>query len=291
MTRSVTRILLADPVREGAGMLVHRPFPSEQLREFDPFLLVDEMGPIDLPPNSNKGFPDHPHRGFETVTYLLSGRFEHRDSYGHAGTINPGDVQWMTAGSGLVHSETPEANFRRTGGRLHGFQVWVNLPKRDKMIEPRYQEVPKDKIPASASEDGKVGVRVIAGESLGASAVIDTRSPIQYLHFTLEPGGSIDQKVPEAANAFAYVFGGVATIGGKRVETHRLAVFARDGDSVRIEAAPDAKEPVEVLLLSGEPIGEPVARYGPFVMNTKEELMQAAKDFQAGKMGVIERSN
>lgn len=289
MTRSVTRILLADPVREGAGMLVHRPFPSAQLREFDPFLLVDEMGPIDLPPNSNKGFPDHPHRGFETVTYLLSGRFEHRDSYGHAGTINPGDVQWMTAGSGLVHSETPESKFRQTGGRLHGFQVWVNLPKRDKMIEPRYQEVPKDKIPEASSADGKVGVRVIAGESLGANAVIDTRIPIQYLHFTLEAGGSVDQKVPEGANAFAYVFGGVALIGGKRVETHQLAVFARDGDSVHIESAPDSKEPVEVLLLSGEPIGEPVARYGPFVMNTNEELVQAAKDFQAGKMGVIER--
>lgn len=289
MTRSVARILLADPVREGNGMLVHRPFPSDQLREFDPFLLVDEMGPLDLPPNSSKGFPDHPHRGFETVTYLLSGRFEHRDSYGHAGIISPGDVQWMTAGSGLVHSETPEAEFRRTGGNLHGFQVWVNLPKRDKMIAPRYQEVPKDKIPETQSEDGKVGVRVIAGESLGASAVIDTRIPIQYLHFTIQPGGSVDQQIPEAANAFAYVFEGVAVIGGKRVESQNLAVLRQDGDSVRIEVSPDSKEPVEVLLLSGEPIGEPVARYGPFVMNTHDELVQAAKDFQSGKMGVIER--
>jgi redox-sensitive bicupin YhaK (pirin superfamily) len=285
----VTRTLEGVPVSEGAGVLVHRPFPSAQLREFDPFLLVDEMGPLQLPPNSTQGFPDHPHRGFETVTYMLDGRFEHRDSFGHAGQINPGDVQWMTAGSGLVHSETPETEFRRTGGRMHGFQVWVNLPKRDKMIHPRYQEVPKDKIPEAVSDDGSVKVRVIAGESLGAKAVIDTRIPIQYFHFTIEPGASIDQKVPQAANAFAYVFQGSAVIGGNKVDAHHLAVFARDGDSVHIEAAKDSPESVQVLLLSGEPIGEPVARYGPFVMNTKAELMDAAIDYQEGRMGRIER--
>lgn len=289
MTRTVTRVVPGAPVMEGEGVLVHRPFPSHQLHEFDPFLLVDEMGPIDAPPNGAKGFPDHPHRGFETVTYMLSGRFEHRDSYGHAGKINPGDVQWMTAGSGLVHSEAPEAEFRKTGGRLHGFQIWVNLPRRDKMMTPRYQEVPKEQIPEAASADGRVRVRVIAGEALGAKAVIDTRIPIQYLHFTLDPGAAVEQPVPAAANAFGYVFKGTAVIGGKRVEPHNLVAFARDGERVHLEAAADSAEPVELLLLSGEPIGEPVARYGPFVMNTREELIQAAEDYQSGKMGFIQR--
>jgi redox-sensitive bicupin YhaK (pirin superfamily) len=289
MTRTIAKIVPGVPVMEGAGVLVHRPFPSHQLREFDPFLLVDEMGPIDAAPNAALGFPDHPHRGFETVTYMLSGRFEHRDSYGHAGKLNPGDVQWMTAGSGLVHSEAPAEEFRRTGGRLHGFQIWVNLPRRDKMMRPRYQEVPKEQIPEAVSADGGVHVRVIAGESLGAKAVIDTRIPIQYLHFTLAPGASIEQPVPAVANAFAYVFAGTARIGGQRVAPHNLVAFARDGDSVRLAAAEDSAEPAQLLLLSGEPIGEPVARYGPFVMNTREELIQAAEDYQAGRMGFIQR--
>jgi redox-sensitive bicupin YhaK (pirin superfamily) len=276
---------------EGAGVLVHRPFPSQAhaLSSFDPFLLIDEMGPMDVAPNAAKGFPAHPHRGFETVTYMLSGRFEHRDSRGNAGKIQPGDVQWMTAGSGLVHSEAPESEFQRTGGHLHGFQIWVNLPKRDKMMEPRYQEVPKAKIPEAQSADGKIQVKVIAGEALGAKAVIDTRIPIQYLHFTLAPGASIDQPVPKAANAFAYVFKGVAIFDGKRIDAHNMVTFARNADSVRLEAAPDSPEPVQLLLLSGEPIGEPVARYGPFVMNTREEVQQAMEDFQAGRMGTITR--
>ena len=291
MNRTVARIVEGTPVNEGEGVLVHRPFPSAQgLREFDPFLLLDEMGPLDLPPNAAKGFPDHPHRGFETVTYLLSGRFEHRDSYGHAGKIEAGDVQWMTAGSGLVHSETPETEFRKTGGRLHGFQIWVNLPKRDKMMAPRYQEVPKDRIPEGKSADGKVTVKVIAGEALGVSAVIDTRIPIQYLHFTIQPGASVEHPFPKSANAFAYVFAGAAVIDGQRVEPHHLAVFHRNGESVKIEAAADASEPLQVLLLSGEPIGEPVSRYGPFVMNTRDEIEQAFADYQTGKMGVIARN-
>lgn len=276
---------------EGAGVLVHRPFPSRSraLSVFDPFLLFDEMGPMEVAPNSAKGFPDHPHRGFETITYMLSGRFEHRDSFGHAGKIEPGDVQWMTAGSGLVHSEAPEAEFLRTGGHMHGFQIWVNLPKRDKMMAPRYQEVPKARIPEARSEDGKVHVRVIAGEALGARAVIDTRIPIQYLHFTLAAGAKVEQAVPRSANALAYVFQGAGLFGGARVEAQNMVAFQRDADTVLVEAATDSAEPLQVLLLSGEPIGEPVARYGPFVMNTREEVQQAVEDFQAGRMGVISR--
>ena len=274
---------------EGEGVLVHRPFPSPALSVFDPFLLIDEMGPMDVAPNAAKGFPDHPHRGFETVTYMLSGRFEHRDSYGHAGKIQPGDVQWMTAGSGLVHSEAPEAEFRRTGGHMHGFQIWLNLPKRDKMIAPRYQEVPKANIPEASTADGKVSVKVIAGEALGAHAVIDTRIPIQYLHFTLAPGASMEQPVPRAANALVYVFKGAGVFGGQRIAAHNMVAFAHDADSVLLEAASDSPEPLQLLLLSGEPINEPVARYGPFVMNTREEVQQAFEDYHAGRMGVITR--
>lgn len=289
MTRTVNRVVPGAATLEGEGVLVHRPFPSRELSEFDPFLLVDEMGPTQVKPNTAKGFPDHPHRGFETITYMLAGRFEHRDSHGHAGKINPGDVQWMTAGAGLVHSEAPEEEFRRTGGEMHGFQIWINLPKKDKMIQPRYQEVPKAQIPEAESNDGRVKVRVIAGESLGKYAVIDTRIPVQYLHFTLQPGASIDQPVPKEANAFAYVFEGSAIIDGKRIDAHNLAAFSRNGDSVHLEAAADSPTPVELILLSGVPIGEPVARYGPFVMNTKQEVVQAFEDFQAGRMGTITR--
>jgi redox-sensitive bicupin YhaK (pirin superfamily) len=289
MPRFISQIIPGAATMEGEGVLVHRPFPSQTLSVFDPFLLIDEMGPMDVAPNAAKGFPDHPHRGFETVTYLLSGRFEHRDSRGNAGKIEAGDVQWMTAGAGLVHSEAPETEFRKTGGHLHGFQVWLNLPKRDKMIEPRYQEVPKAQIPEAHSADGKVTVRVIAGEALGAKAVIDTRIPIQYLHFTIAPGATIEQPVPSKANALAYVFKGTALLGGKRIDPHTMVAFGHNAESVLLEAAPDSLEPVQLLLLSGEPIAEPVARYGPFVMNTRDELQQAFEDYQSGRMGVIKR--
>lgn len=274
---------------------MHRPFPTQELSELDPFLLLDEMGPMDVKPGGAKGAPDHPHRGFETVTYMLSGNFEHKDSHGHAGKITPGDVQWMTAGSGVVHSEMPSSEFQKTGGRLHGLQIWVNLPKTDKMMTPRYQEVPAAKIPSAASADGKVRVRVIAGEALGARAAIDTRIPIQYLHFQIAPGASVTQPMPREYNAFAYVLAGTAELPGSKlpardpVGKHNLILFARDGDEVELKAAEGSTEPLDVLLLAGVPIGEPVARWGPFVMNTKSEIRQAMDDYQSGRMGRIER--
>ena len=167
-SRSATRVLSATRTVEGAGFVVNRPFPNSELSDFDPFLLLDEMGPMELGPNEAKGAPDHPHRGFETVTYLGAGRMQHRDSQGHAGILRPGDVQWMTAGGGVVHSEMPEDEFFRTGGRMHGFQLWVNLPRRDKMMRPRYQEIPREQIPTAASADETSMVRVIAGEAMGA---------------------------------------------------------------------------------------------------------------------------
>jgi hypothetical protein len=286
-SRSVKRIVPAIATLEGAGFLVHRPFPTSELDQVDPFLLLDEMGPSQLAPGEAKGAPDHPHRGFETVTYMLSGRMEHRDSHGNAGALGPGDVQWMTAGSGVVHSEMPAAEFARSGGRMHGFQLWVNLPRRDKMMTPRYQEVPAASIPAAKSGDGKVTVRVLAGEALGARAVIDTRTPILYLDATLEPGGRLVQPVPREFNAFAYVVEGSGVFGddARPATDEQLVLFGKDGDDVALEAT--GARVLRVLLIAGQPLEEPVARYGPFVMNTRSEVLLAFEDFKSGRFGEI----
>ncbi|HYH97590.1 pirin family protein [Hyalangium sp.] len=290
MSRSVSHIITAHRQREGAGFIVRRPFPTHGLDMVDPFLMLDELGPIDYAPGEAVGAPDHPHRGFETVTYNVEGETEHEDSEGHQGYLGPGDVQWMTAGAGVVHSEMPSRRVQQKGGRVHGFQLWVNLPARDKMMKPRYQELPAARIPLVKTEDGKAQVRLIAGEALGAKAVIDTRTPILYQHWTLQPGTVIEQPVPAGYNACAYVFIGQALLGAdaRPVGEGQLALLGQ-GDMVRLECAPSAKEPTQFLLLGGVPLGEPVARYGPFVMNTKEEIMQAVRDFQMGRMGQIAR--
>jgi redox-sensitive bicupin YhaK (pirin superfamily) len=273
--------------------------------QVDPFLLLDHLGPVRWAPGEGIGAPDHPHRGFETVTYLLSGGFQHKDSAGHAGKLTPGDVQWMTAGSGVVHSELPSDEFMRDGGVMHGFQIWVNLPVRDKMMKPRYQEIPAARIPEAASADGKVKVRVIAGESLGKKAVIETRTPIMYLHFTIQPGGEIVQPVPADHTAIAYVIDGVLRAGpdGRLVKEGQMARFGDrnepraavqgctdsgfgSGSAVRLAAGKDA--PANFLLLTGVPLNEPVARYGPFVMNTRAEIEQAFEDYKAGRLGSID---
>lgn len=285
--RSVKAVVPAMATLEGAGFLVHRAFPTPSLDFFDPFLLLDEMGPSDLGPGEAKGAPDHPHRGFETVTYLLSGAMQHKDSQGNQGRLTPGDVQWMTAGSGVVHSEMPEPSFAAKGGRMHGFQLWVNLPARDKMTKPRYQEIPGTGIPVAKSDDGKVEVRVIAGEALGQRAVIDTRTPIFYLDAALAPGAVFSQPAAPDYNVFAYVVEGKGLFGADRrsASRHEMVVFAGDGEAVRIEAAPDS--PLRVLVVGGVPLNEPVARYGPFVMNTRQEILQAFDDYQTGKLGEI----
>ena len=287
--RSVTNIVNASRQLEGAGFVVNRPFPSQGMALVDPFLLLDEMGPMELAPGEAKGAPDHPHRGFETVTYMISGEMEHRDSHGNAGRLGPGDVQWMTAGAGVVHSEMPAEDFQRQGGRMHGFQLWVNLPQRDKMIRPRYQEIPAAGIPVATSADGKATVRVIAGESMGKQAVINTRTPIVYLHFTLKPGASVVQPVPAEYNAFAYVFSGEGRLGreAKAATEHQMVMFAGDGEAVTLAVPESASGPLEVLLIAGAPLREPVARYGPFVMNTKEEIIKAFEDYREGRMGEI----
>ena len=286
--RSISQVTNAKTTLEGEGFVVHRAFPSNSLREFDPFLLLDEMGPIVLAAGEAKGAPDHPHRGFETVTYMVDGIFEHKDSQGHSGKLKPGDVQWMTAGSGVIHSEMPEKEFSQKGGTMHGFQLWVNLPKKDKMMKPRYQDLPANKIPVA--QNYGVKVKVIAGESMGKQAVIETRTPIMYLHFTLQPGTKVTQTVPQNYNAFAYVVNGEGLFGNERRPAHKeqVVLFERDGNEITINTLNDTKSPLDVLLIAGVPLGEPVARYGPFVMNTEEEISQAILDYNSGKMGKID---
>jgi quercetin 2,3-dioxygenase len=286
--REPARIVTAHRQREGAGFIVRRPFPTQGLDLVDPFLLLDEMGPVDYRPGEAVGAPDHPHRGFETITYMLEGQFEHEDSAGHKGVLRPGDVQWMTAGAGIVHSEMPSREIREKGGRVHGFQIWVNLPAKLKMTRPRYQEVEGAKIPQAVSPDGRARVRVVAGEALGTSAVIDTHIPIVYQDWTLDSGADVTVALQREEQAMAYVFEGSVLVGneGREIKDGQLALLGT-GDAVRLRGAPGGGR---LLLLAGVPIDEPVARYGPFVMNTQDEIVQAVRDYQSGKMGEITRT-
>jgi quercetin 2,3-dioxygenase len=286
--REPLRVVTAHRQREGAGFIVRRPFPTQGLDLVDPFLLLDEMGPVDYAPGEAVGAPDHPHRGFETITYMLEGQFEHEDSAGHKGVLRPGDVQWMTAGAGIVHSEMPSREIRDKGGRVHGFQIWVNLPAKLKMTRPRYQEVPGSRIPQAATADGRARVRLVAGEALGVKAVIDTYIPIVYQDWTLAAGADVTVPLQSEEQAMAYVFQGSALLGneGKEIRDGQLALFGA-GDAVRLRGTAGGGR---LLLLAGVPIKEPVARYGPFVMNTQDEIVQAVRDYQSGKMGEITRT-
>jgi quercetin 2,3-dioxygenase len=288
--RPVSRVLQAHTQEEGGGFVVRRPFPAPGLVQIDPFLLLDEMGPVEYGPGEAVGAPDHPHRGFETVTYLLEGDWEHEDSAGHRGHIGPGDVQWMTAGAGVVHSELPARRIREQGGRVHGFQIWVNLPRQDKMMAPRYQEIPSARLPERTSDDGLAKMRLLAGEALGGKAVIETRTPVLLHDWTLSPGARVEVPVPAEFQVFAYVFGGSALAGpeAREVLNGQAALFG-PGDAVTLSVPKEARGPARLLLLGGVPLREPVARYGPFVMNSPEEIHQAIVDFQAGRLGAIER--
>jgi quercetin 2,3-dioxygenase len=287
--RSVLKVVKSVRNIEGGGFVVNRAFPTHFISEFDPFLLLDEMGPADYGPAEAKGAPDHPHRGFETVTYMLEGKFQHKDSSGHSGKLNPGDVQWMTAGAGVIHSEMPEDEFTRKGGRMHGFQLWVNLPRRDKMIKPHYQEIPSSKIPTAKSPDGKVIAKVIAGEALGVNSVIETRTPIMYIHFTLQPKSEIKQWVPADYNVLAYVVNGHGLFGSNAntASKGQVVIFSNaGGDTISIKNGSE-NSLLDVLLIAGIPLNEPVARYGPFVMNEPHEIEQAIEDYRSGRMGRI----
>lgn len=285
MRRTVINLYPAQRTVEGEGFIVNRPFPTPRLADLDPFLLLDELGPLELAPGAAKGAPDHPHRGFETVSYVIAGELEHRDSQGNSGSLRSGDVQWMTAGAGIIHSEMPSRAFQKTGGRLHGFQLWVNLPRSDKRMAPRYQEVSAAQIPSAQSADGRVTVRVLAGSALGATARIDTRTPILYFDCALTAGAEIELPLPADYRVFCYVFEGALSISGSEpIGRGRLAELDSDGDSVVLKTDEAA---ARLLVIGGVPLGEPVARYGPFVMNTEAEIEEAIADFRAGKLGAI----
>ena len=288
--RAVAQVATAAHALEGGGFPVRRPFPGAlDLQHTDPFLMLDQMGPVEYAPGQAKGAPDHPHRGFETVTYLLDGEMEHRDSYGGGGVIRGGDTQWMTAGAGLVHSEMPTEVMMRDGGRMHGVQLWVNLPRANKRAEPRYQDITGDELSLFRNERGDAIVRLIAGDLAGVHGPGNTHTPIIYAHATLQPGAHLALDWPREFNALVYVLSGSGRVGGESGQAlDDGQVAALDiGDTVVVDADASADAPLEVLLLGGQPIREPVFSYGPFVMNTKQEIIEALDDFEAGKMGSI----
>jgi redox-sensitive bicupin YhaK (pirin superfamily) len=290
--RPVDRVVDAYHAVEGAGFEVWRPFPGGiDAHIADPFFLLDQLGPVEYAPNEAVGAPWHPHRGFETVTYVIDGVVAHHDSNGSGGVIGEGDTQWMTAGAGILHDEVPTEAFVRSGGRTHGVQLWVNLPAALKMSPPRYQAITGDQLTLLSSPDGGALVRLIAGDLAGHAGPGSTHTPITYAHVSIAPSAQLDVPWNQEFSSLAYVLSGRGYVGAERrpVEEHELVVFGA-GDSVTVGAAPSqpADSPnLEVLLLGGLPIREPIAHYGPFLMNTREEILQAVEDFQAGRMGVI----
>ena len=273
--RSVERQVAGTATSDGAGVKLTRVLTNTLQRRLDPFLMLDAFG-TDNPDDYIGGFPDHPHRGFETVTYMIAGRMRHRDSAGNEGLLQNGGVQWMTAGRGVVHSELPE----QEGGRMEGFQLWLNLPARDKMRAPWYRDLQSDAIPEFTTPEG-VTVRAIAGRSHGIEAAMqrETTLPLYLdLHFGHD-GASFAQKLPTAHNAFVYVYRGELEISAQRVPAQRMAILRNEGDGVVLRAT----GPARALLIAGAPLNEPIVQYGPFVMNRKEEILQAVEDFEAGR--------
>ena len=271
--RSVKNIIPTHSVLEGGGFKVRRPVSMGQL--MSPFLLLDEMGPANYGPDEAIGAPWHPHRGFETVTYMLSGQMQHEDSAGNKGDLNPGDVQWMTAGRWIIHSEEPHIDFKKNGGLMHGFQIWINLPAKYKMMKPRYQEIPANQSPTT--EKNGVWIRVIAGECLGLKSSIDTMVPIEYIHVKMKEKSNLEKEIDQSLNAMIYVFGGEIVVHNKVVKDGELALLSH-GEKLLISS----NEKSEFLILAGPELNEPIARHGPFVMNTREEIQQAFIDYQNG---------
>jgi quercetin 2,3-dioxygenase len=279
-SREVARTVRGMPTSDGAGVKLRRVIGQPELSELDPFLMLDEFG-TDKPDDYIAGFPEHPHRGFETVTYMLDGRMRHRDNHGHEGILVPGSVQWMTAGRGIVHSEMPQ----QQEGRMRGFQLWLNLPARDKMTEPKYQEFGPDRIPV-ASPGAGVGIKVIAGQ------VGSVKGPISqpatdptYLDVALNGGAEYVHELPGQHAAFMYVYEGSVRVGDvARTSIVRAGELAVLGEGTAVRLVGESKDIVSrAILVAGRPLGEPVARYGPFVMNTREQLIQAVEDFQKGR--------
>ena len=292
--RPVTSVTTAPRGFEGEGFPVRRAFAGVDLAALDPFIMMDQMGEVQYAPGEPKGTAWHPHRGFETVTYIIDGEFQHSDSNGGGGLISDGDTQWMTAGAGILHIEVPPEHLVISGGLFHGLQLWVNLPKAMKMAAPRYQDITSRKVALLSSPDGGTLLRVIAGELDGHAGPGSTYTPITLVHATIAPGASLTLPWRRDFNALVYALGGTGTVGapgpGRRsLNSGQLAVFGA-GDSITVTASArqDSRtDALDVFILGGQPIREPVAAYGPFVMNTRAELVQAFEDFQAGRLGTI----
>jgi redox-sensitive bicupin YhaK (pirin superfamily) len=275
---------------EGEGFPVRRAFAGVPLDALDPFVHMDQMGEVEYAPGEPKGTSWHPHRGFETVTYIMDGTFEHQDSTGGGGTITNGDTQWMTAGSGILHIERPPEALVASGGLFHGIQLWVNLPSAQKWVDPRYQDIGRGQVTLVRSPDGGALVRIIAGDVGGHRGPGVAYTPISMVHATLAPGARLELPWDPAANALVYVLAGAGrAAGGQPIRTGQLVTHSA-GDLLAVEAdsRQDSRSPnLDLLVLGGRPIGEPVAHYGPFVMNTRAELAQAFEDYQRGRMGTI----
>ena len=289
--RPVRSVTTAPTGYEGDGFPVHRAFSGVPMADLDPFIHMDQMGEVDYAPGEPKGTSWHPHRGFETVTYMIDGVMEHQDSNGGGGVITNGDTQWMTAGGGILHIERPPEALVASGGLFHGLQLWVNLPAKDKMIQPRYQDIRGTSVALLSSADGGALVRLIAGDLGGHEGPGSTYTPITIVHATVQPGAQVDLPWRADYNGLVYVLSGAGTVGAERrpIRSGQLAVLGA-GDTIRVagDRHQDSNSPaLDVYVMGGRPIREPVAHYGPFVMNTKAELIQAFEDFQAGRLGSV----
>jgi quercetin 2,3-dioxygenase len=291
-TQRLVRSVTTAPVGlEGDGFPVRRAFAGVSHTDLDPFIHMDQMGEIDWAPGEPQGTPWHPHRGFETVTYIIDGTIEHNDSYGGGGTITNGDTQWMTAGSGILHIEKPPEQLVVSGGIFHGVQLWVNLPRASKFVTPRYQDIRANQARLLSSADGGALLRVIAGDVAGHIGPGTTHTPITVVHATVNPGARLELPWHADFNSLAYVLAGKGTVGAvaQPIHTGQLAVFgAGNALTLAAQRSQSAREPnLEILLLGGRPIREPVVQSGPFVMNTRDEIVQAYEDYQTGRFGVI----
>ncbi|HET6530420.1 MAG TPA: pirin family protein [Actinoplanes sp.] len=282
--RPVRRLTTAPSGYEGEGFPVRRAFAGVPMPELDPFIHLDQMGEVDYAPGEPKGTPWHPHRGFETVTYMIDGIMDHQDSNGGGGTITNGDTQWMTAGQGILHIEAPPEHLVTSGGLFHGLQLWVNLPRVAKMIPPKYQDIRGREAALLTTPDGGSLIRVIAGSLAGHDGPGSTHTPINLAHVTLQPGARLDLPWQPDYNALVYVLGGHGTVGTDQrpIQRGQLAVYG-PGDAIRVAGGSE----MDLFVMGGRPIREPVAHYGPFVMNTRAELIQAFEDYQKGRLGVI----
>ena len=289
--RPVRSVTSAPRGFEGEGFPVRRAFAGVDLGDLDPFVHLDQMGEVEYAPGEPKGTPWHPHRGFETVTYMIDGVFEHADSNGGGGVITNGDTQWMTAGAGILHIEKPPEALVVSGGLFHGLQLWVNLPRDQKWAAPRYQDLRASEVGLVSSSDGGALIRVIAGDVAGHTGPGSTYTPMTFLHATLSPGARLSLPWRADYNAVVYVLAGFGTVGpdARPIQTGQLALFG-EGDAITVTAgaAQESRSPsLDLIVLGGRPIREPVAWMGPFVMNTREEVMQAMADYQAGRLGSI----